>query len=179
MEYCGGGDLGRVLAKARKQNKPLAEDRVWRYFHQLLLALDHCHYPATSQTIPSTSGGASSSDPPVRRTQQVLHRDIKPENVFVTNDDNLKLGDFGLSKMMGPSTLTNTYVGVSHQNDFTSDMALRADHVPAIDALLHVPRDVDGKVLRYEVRHLESWMFDLRVMCPPVSLVALFARCTT
>tara|TARA_Y100000991_G_scaffold213271_1_gene198709 strand:- start:100 stop:894 length:795 start_codon:yes stop_codon:yes gene_type:complete len=31
---------------------------------------------------------------------KVIHRDIKPSNVFVDSDDNIKLGDFGIIKLM-------------------------------------------------------------------------------
>jgi len=103
MEYCGGGDLGSVLNKARKTNRLLPEDTIWRYFYQILLALYYCH--STGSTSDDyTSGG--------RKTQQILHRDIKPENVFLSEQDHVKLGDFGLSKQMGLQALTHTYVGV-------------------------------------------------------------------
>ncbi|KAG8893230.1 G2-specific serine/threonine protein kinase [Tulasnella sp. 403] len=112
MEYCGGGDLGRLLAKARKQGRPLPEDIVWRYFYQLLLALQHCHYPGSSP--PSSTSTTPTEPNPLRRSQQILHRDIKPENVFLSDEGQLKLGDFGLSKQMGPASLTNTYVGTPY-----------------------------------------------------------------
>ena len=34
-----------------------------------------------------------------RRPESVIHRDLKPSNVLITNDDSLKITDFGLSKL--------------------------------------------------------------------------------
>ena len=43
-------------------------------------------------------------------------KDLKPENVFLDSEHNVKLGDFGLSKMIGGSDLsfTRTFVGTPY-----------------------------------------------------------------
>ncbi|GAA6058203.1 hypothetical protein JCM3770_005010 [Rhodotorula araucariae] len=99
MEYCAGGDLAGVITRCRKNGQSLPEDVVWTYLAQITLALHDCH---------------SETDANGKKKPVILHRDIKPENVFLDENHNLKLGDFGLSKAMEQAAMTQTYVGTPY-----------------------------------------------------------------
>ena len=79
MEYLRGGDLFTYL---EKRGFRITETRACNIVHSLATALYYLH-----------SFG-------------ITHRDIKPENILMVDesaDSDLKLMDFGLSKMAGPS----------------------------------------------------------------------------
>ena len=42
--------------------------------------------------------------------RKVIHRDIKPANIFVAHDKTVKLGDFGLARVMREVTIRRTEV---------------------------------------------------------------------
>lgn len=91
MEYCEGGDLLRLITKCRAANDYIAEDVVWKILTQVLLALYACH------------------------KGKILHRDIKPGNVFLDKQMNVKIGDFGLSRVLGEhSVFATTHVGTPY-----------------------------------------------------------------
>lgn len=98
MEYCENGDLTHVIQRCRQDNLLLPEEVIWSYLTQITLALADCH---------------ADTDSHGRKKTVVLHRDLKPENVFLSKDNILKLGDFGLSKAMS-ANFTNTYVGTPY-----------------------------------------------------------------
>ena len=79
MEYCEARDLFLLFKKLKKDKQLLPEDTIWRYFMQIVLALHEIHR---------------------RKEGKILHRDIKPANIFLDSSNNVKLGDFGLSKMV-------------------------------------------------------------------------------
>lgn len=43
--------------------------------------------------------------------QRILHRDIKPANIFIADQNIYKLGDFGISKVLGDNTVAFTHTG--------------------------------------------------------------------
>ncbi|KAI1494017.1 kinase-like domain-containing protein [Biscogniauxia mediterranea] len=113
MEYCGRGDLGRVIRDLIRNNRYAEEHFVWSVFSQLVTALYRCHYgidpPEVGKNLVATGSTAKPKTPPGVMT--ILHRDLKPENVFLGENDSVKLGDFGLSKMIQSHDFASTYVG--------------------------------------------------------------------
>lgn len=96
MEYCEGGDLASVITKGTKERQYLEEEFVLRVMTQLTLALKECHR--------RSDGGHT-----------VLHRDLKPANVFLDSRHNVKLGDFGLARILNHDTsFAKTFVGTPY-----------------------------------------------------------------
>jgi NIMA (never in mitosis gene a)-related kinase len=85
MEYCGGGDLSKVIEKLRANNQYAEEPFVWSIFCQLATALYRCHYgvdaPEVGKDILISGNGIKPPQGLRTKTQvMILHRDLKPEN---------------------------------------------------------------------------------------------------
>uniref|UniRef100_A0A915A4C6 Protein kinase domain-containing protein n=2 Tax=Parascaris univalens TaxID=6257 RepID=A0A915A4C6_PARUN len=83
QEYAAGGDL---LKKIKKQGR-INEDHSRFYFRQLVEALMYL------------------------KKIEVVHRDLKCENLFLDLCDNIKLGDFGFSRIMHNGDESHTFCG--------------------------------------------------------------------
>lgn len=85
MEYCGNGDLDRVIKDLKYKGQRAQESFVWSIFSQLVMALYRCHYgidpPEVGANILGLTQGSASAAPKVPAgTMTILHRDLKPEN---------------------------------------------------------------------------------------------------
>jgi serine/threonine protein kinase len=83
MEYCGNGDLGRVIRDLKNKNLMCEEEFVWSIFSQIISALYRCHYgedpPAAGRNVMGLAVNAKPTRD-ARSKPMILHRDLKPEN---------------------------------------------------------------------------------------------------
>ena len=71
--------------------------------------------------------------------------------MFLDENNSVKLGDFGLSKVLTQASLANTYVGVC-TSYFTFGQFCLTSH--PTDTILHVTRVNARKGVRLEIRYL-------------------------
>lgn len=108
MEYVQGDSL-RALLERRVPGDRMPVRQVLHIIDQLCLALDYAH-------------------------QYTVHRDIKPENIMITEENQIKLMDFGISKLMDNRFVTSAsmvmgtpYYMSPEQHRNTRDVDARAD----------------------------------------------------
>jgi NIMA (never in mitosis gene a)-related kinase len=79
MEHADGGDLTAAVKRRAASGMKWPENEVMRIFVQICLALKHVH------------------------EHNILHRDLKSQNIFLTLKGIVKLGDFGIAKILDAS----------------------------------------------------------------------------
>lgn len=81
MEYVDGKPLDHLIGR---EIGPIPSERALPLFIQILSAVEFAH------------------------KRNVVHRDIKPANILVSSDGSVKVGDFGIAKVMGSERVTKT-----------------------------------------------------------------------
>ena len=76
MEYADNGDLYQKILSYKKKSIFFEESEIWKIFIQLVKGLKSLH------------------------DLNILHRDLKSANVFLCKNNNIKLGDLNVSKVL-------------------------------------------------------------------------------
>ncbi|KAK9815766.1 hypothetical protein WJX72_009157 [[Myrmecia] bisecta] len=91
MEYADDGDLCTAVQQRSAAKNPMSEAEIMFWFVQILLALWHVH------------------------SKNVLHRDLKTQNIFLAKGNILKLGDFGIARVLTSGTdMARTVIGTPY-----------------------------------------------------------------
>ncbi|XP_072940524.1 serine/threonine-protein kinase Nek8-like [Epargyreus clarus] len=90
MEYASSGNLAEYMYQ-RCPNL-IKQQEILFYFCQVLLGVNHIH------------------------SLNIVHRDLKAENILLTGEHGIivKIGDFGISKMLASAKKTSTVIGTPY-----------------------------------------------------------------
>jgi len=76
MEYCQFGDLSVYIKQKREKRQHFSEEEIIKILLQICSALEYIH------------------------DKNIIHRDLKAKNIFLSSNLEVKLGDFGISKIL-------------------------------------------------------------------------------
>ena len=90
MEYCDNGDLNDFLERHKLTKHLLPENLVWKIFIKITLGMADIH------------------------KLKILHRDLKSLNIFLKKDDDIRVGDLGVAKILNHTFFAKTFIGTPY-----------------------------------------------------------------
>jgi NIMA (never in mitosis gene a)-related kinase len=91
LELCENGDLNDKIKEKKQKNEIFSENEILQYFYEILQGLYYLH------------------------KNRVIHRDLKTLNIFLTENNHIKIGDFGVSKkLINNNIYAYTFVGTPY-----------------------------------------------------------------
>ena len=91
MEYCEGLDLKQFIKQYKSKNEKIDEESIYNIVSGICLGIKEIHQ------------------------KNLIHRDLKPENILIDKYNGIKIGDFGISKLLeNNNKYANTSVGTNN-----------------------------------------------------------------
>jgi NIMA (never in mitosis gene a)-related kinase len=90
MEYCECGDLGEYIENKKKTKFLLHEKEIWKFFLKITLGLADIH------------------------KTKILHRDLKSLNIFLKKENDIRVGDLGVAKILNQTFFAKTFIGTPY-----------------------------------------------------------------
>ena len=87
MEYAGDSNLKTYIKSFKDKNQLIEENIIEKIIRQICLGLKKIH------------------------KNKIIHRDLKPENIFINEKNEIKIGDFGISKNIESKIYASTIIG--------------------------------------------------------------------
>ncbi len=81
LEYADGGDLATLILNTKNRGDHLREEPIWKLFLPIMQVAEYLH------------------------DKGIIHRDFKALNVFLTANKDIKVGDFGVGRVLSNDTL--------------------------------------------------------------------------
>ena len=86
-EFCSNLDLKSFINEHKKENKLINEQTIWTIILNLCNGIKKIH------------------------NNNMIHRDLKPGNIFISDNYKIKIGDFGISKILNETNYAQTFAG--------------------------------------------------------------------
>lgn len=139
LEFLPHGTLKDKILKPGESHQILSVERIIAYGIQMALALAHAH------------------------RRGVIHRDIKPANILFTEDDEIKITDFGLAKLRGKGfdSKAGTIVGTAAYMSPEQARGEEIDHRTDIFSLGVVLYEASSGALPFRGEHPAAFMYSI------------------
>ena len=129
--------LDNYMRSLKEKNKHFPIKSIKNISKQLLKGLYYCH------------------------KKNIVHRDLKPENILITNDENVKICDFGSSKIIDNKANNNKMVDIGEEKIIKSTPYISSRFYRAPELLLS-KSDYDSKIDIFSLGEIIGELFTLK-----------------